>query len=135
MNLSDQINADIKSAMIAKERGRLDALRAVKAAFLLEGTEKGKSGDLSEEDSVAIIQKLVKQRKESLSIFQEQGREDLAEVEQEQIGVLEIYLPAQMSDDDLKEELSGLLSKIGASAAADMGKAMGAASKAFAGRW
>ena len=106
MNLSDQINADIKSAMIAKERGRLDALRAVKAAFLLAGTEKGKSGDLSEEDSVAIIQKLVKQRKESLSIFQEQGREDLAEVEQEQIGVLEIYLPAQMSDDDLKEELS-----------------------------
>ena len=131
MNLSDQINADIKAAMLAKEKGKLDAIRAVISAFLLAGTVKGSSGELAEEDAIKIIQKLVKQRKESLGIFVEQNREDLAEVEKEQIAILEVYLPAQMGDDELKDGLTKLLSDIGASTSADIGKAMGASMKAF----
>ena len=134
MSLSDQINADIKVAMLAKDKGKLDALRAAKSAFLLANTEKGKSGDLEEEDAIKIIQKLVKQRKESLEIYKTQNRDDLAQVESEQIAVLEVYLPAQMGEEELRAGLSELMESIGASSGADIGKAMGSAMKAFAGK-
>ena len=124
MSLTDQINADIKAAMLAREKEKLEALRAVKAALLMEAT-KGGSGELSDADGLAIVQKLVKQRKDASSIYKEQGREDLAKDEDYQIGILSVYLPAQMSEDEVRKVVQDTIAQVGAAGPQDMGKVMG----------
>ncbi|MDB3887322.1 GatB/YqeY domain-containing protein [bacterium] len=124
MTLTEQINADIKKAMLAREKDKLAALRAVKSALLLEGSKDG-SGEVSDEVALQIIQKLVKQRKDSNAIFLEQGREDLAKDEQFQIEVLNVYLPAQMGEDEVRKAVQEVIAQVGASSPADMGKVMG----------
>ena len=127
MTLTEQINADIKAAMLAKEKEKLEALRAVKSALLLAATEKGASGGVSEEEGLKALQKLVKQRKDAASIYQEQNRMDLAEPELFQASIIEAYLPEQISEDEVKAILSEIITETGASGMGDMGKVMGQA--------
>jgi len=124
MSLTEQINGDIKAAMLAREKEKLEALRAVKAALLLEGTKDG-SGEVSEEVALSIVQKLVKQRKDASTIFKEQGREDLAKDEDFQIGVLSVYLPEQMGEEEVRKIVQETITQSGASGPQDMGKVMG----------
>lgn len=124
MNLTEQINADIKAAMLARAKDKLEALRAVKAALLLEATKDG-SGEVSDETGIAIVQKLVKQRKDASAIFKEQNREDLAKDEDFQIEVLSIYLPEQMGEDEVRKVVQDTIAQVGASGPQDMGKVMG----------
>ena len=133
MTLEERINADIKAAMLAKERKKLDALRAVKSAILLLKTN-GSGEAISEEAEIACLQKLVKQRKESAELYKQQNRMDLYEDEAFQQAVIEAYLPEQMSEEEIRTELQKIISETGASSVKDMGKVMGAAQKAFAGR-
>lgn len=133
MTLEERINADIKAAMLAKERKKLDALRAVKSAILLLKTN-GSGDAISEEAEIACLQKLVKQRKESAELYKQQNRMDLYEDEAFQQAVIETYLPEQMSEEEIRTELQKIISETGASSVKDMGKVMGAAQKAFAGR-
>ena len=133
MTLDERINADIKAAMLAKERKKLDALRAVKSAILLLKTN-GSGDAISEEAEIACLQKLVKQRKESAELYKQQNRMDLYEDEAFQQAVIEAYLPEQMSEEEIRTELQKIISETGASSVKDMGKVMGAAQKAFAGR-
>lgn len=134
MNLANSINDHIKDAMKAKDKVRLETLRAIKSAFLMAGTEKGATGDISEADELKMLQRLQKQRKDSLEIYREQGRDDLAVDEQNQLAVLEEFLPKQMSAEELNTYLQGLLEKLGATGPQDLGKVMGAASKELAGK-
>ncbi len=134
MSLEQTINADIKTAMLAKDANALTSLRAVKAAILLAKTAEGANGELSTDEEIKIVQKLVKQRKDSLEIFEQQNRPDLAEKERQEIAVIEKYLPAQLSPEELKAELQKIIAETGASSPADMGKVMGAASKALSGK-
>jgi uncharacterized protein YqeY len=134
MSLEQTINADIKTAMLAKDANALTSLRAVKAAILLAKTAEGAKEELSADDEIKIVQKLVKQRKDSLEIFEQQNRPDLAEKERQEIAVIEKYLPAQLSPEELKAELQKIIAETGASSPADMGKVMGAASKALSGK-
>jgi uncharacterized protein YqeY len=134
MSLEQTINADIKTAMLAKDANALTSLRAVKAAILLAKTAEGAKGELSTDDETMIVQKLVKQRKDSLEIFEQQNRADLAEKERQEIAVIEKYLPAQLSPEELKAALQQIIAETGASSPADMGKVMGAASKALSGK-
>ncbi|MCB0401595.1 MAG: GatB/YqeY domain-containing protein [Flavobacteriales bacterium] len=124
MSLTEQINNDIKKAMLAKEKEKLEALRAIKSALMLEAT-KGGSGEITDETAQDIIQKLVKQRKDASTIFKEQGREDLAADEDFQIGVLSAYLPEQMSEDEVRKVVQETIAQVGASGPQDMGKVMG----------
>lgn len=124
MNLTEQINADIKSAMLAREKEKLEALRAVKAALLLEATKDG-SGEISDEMGLAIVQKLVKQRKDASAIFKEQNREDLAKDEDFQIEVLSVYLPEQMGEEEVRKVVQDAIAQSGAAGPQDMGKVMG----------
>ena len=124
MSLTDQINQDIKQAMLAKEKDKLAALRAVKSALLLEAT-KGGDGEVSAEAEISIIQKLHKQRSDAAKIYIEQNRQDLADDELFQAGVLEAYLPEQMSEDEIREVVKATIAQVGASAPSDMGKVMG----------
>lgn len=124
MNLTEQINADIKAAMLARAKDKLEALRAVKAALLLEATKDG-SGEVSDETGIAIVQKLVKQRKDASAIFKEQNREDLAKDEDFQIEVLNVYLPEQMGEDEVRKIVQDTIAQVGASGPQDMGKVMG----------
>ena len=124
MTLPETINADIKKAMLAREKEKLEALRAVKSAIMLEATKDG-SGEVSEEVALAIVQKLVKQRKDASNIFKEQGREDLAKDEDFQIGVLSVYLPEQMSEDEVRKVVQDTIAQVGAAGPQDMGKVMG----------
>ncbi len=124
MNLTEQINADIKNAMLAREKAKLEALRAVKAALLLEGTKDG-SGEVSDATGIAIIQKLVKQRKDASAIYKEQGREDLAKDEDFQLEVLAAYLPAQMEENEVRKVVQETIEQFGATSPSDMGKVMG----------
>lgn len=133
MTLEERINADIKAAMLAKERKKLDALRAVKSAILLLKTN-GSGDAISQEAEIACLQKLVKQRKESAELYKQQNRMDLYEDEAFQQAVIEAYLPEQMSEEEIRTELQKIISETGASSVKDMGKVMGAAQKAFAGR-
>lgn len=133
MTLEERINADIKAAMLAKERRKLDALRAIKSAVLLLKTN-GSGDAISEEAEIACLQKLVKQRKESAELYKQQNRMDLYEDEAFQQAVIEAYLPEQMSEEEIRTELQKIRSETGASSVKDMGKVMGAAQKAFAGR-
>ena len=127
MSLADKINEDIKTAMRAKDKPRLEALRAVKSALLLAATEKGADGNVSEKAELQVLQRLVKQRKESAQIFHDQGRADLAEPEEAQAAVIAEYLPAQMSEDEVRSILQEIVTKTGASGPQDMGKVMGQA--------
>ena len=134
MSLEQKIMNDLKAAMLAKNEAALRSLRAVKAAILLAKTSEGASGELSGEDEIKLLQKLVKQRKDSLEIFTQQNRSDLARKEEEEIAVIEKFLPAQMSGDELKKAIQQIISETGASSLADMGKVMGAATKQLAGK-
>jgi len=132
MTLEEKINPELKAAMLAKNEAALRALRAVKSAILIAKTSGG--GTISAEDEMKMLQKLVKQRKESLEIYQSQDRADLAKGEMEEIAVIEKFLPKQMGEDEIKEELKKIIAQVGATSAADMGKVMGVASKHFAGK-
>lgn len=133
MTLEERINADIKAAMLAKERKKLDALRAVKSAILLLKTN-GSGEAISQEAEIACLQKLVKQRKESAELYKQQNRMDLYEDEAFQQAVIEAYLPEQMSEEEIRTALQQIIRETGASSMKDMGKVMGAAQKAFAGK-
>ena len=132
--LFDQISADIKTAMLARDKVALEALRGVKKEFLEAKTAKGGDGTLPDEQAIKIIQKLVKQRKESAQIYSTQNRPDLAEIELAESAVIERYLPAQMSDEDLHEVVQAIIEQLGAKGPQDMGKVMGVASKQLAGK-
>ena len=134
MSLEQKIMTELKTAMLAKDEKTLRSLRAVKAAILLAKTSEGGGGELKEEDEIKLLQKLVKQRKDSLEIFTQQNRADLAQKEKEEIDVIEKFLPKQMSPDELKAELKLIIAEVGASSPTDMGKIMGAATKKFAGK-
>lgn len=134
MSLEQKIMTELKTAMLAKDEKALRSLRAVKAAILLAKTSEGAGGELKEEDEIKILQKLVKQRKDSLEIFQQQNRTDLAQKEQEEIEVIEKFLPKQLSADELKTIIAKIIADTGASSPADMGKVMGAATKQLAGK-
>jgi uncharacterized protein YqeY len=134
MSLEQKIMAELKTAMLAKDENGLRSLRAVKAAILLAKTSEGGGGELKEDDEIKLLQKLVKQRKDSLEIYQQQNRADLAQKEQEEIEVIEKFLPKQLSADELKAALSKIIAGVGASSPADMGKVMGAATKQLAGK-
>ena len=126
--------AEMKEAMKSKNEAALRSLRAIKAAILLAKTSEGASGELKEEDEIKLLQKLVKSRKDSLEIYQQQQREDLAKKEEEEIAVIERFLPKQLSGEELKAILQELIRETGASSPADMGKVMGAATKKLAGQ-
>lgn len=131
MTFEEKINADVKAAMLAKDSKKLEALRAIKnVVIILKTSPEG----ISDDSIMKTIAKEVKKRKESADIFTQQNRADLAEVELYQAGIMEQYLPKQLSNDEIKAELQKIISQVGASSAADMGKVMGAASKAFAGK-
>ena len=134
MNLFDQVSNDIKSAMLAKDKVRLEALRGIKKEFLEAKTAKGADGELSDETSMKILAKMVKQRKESAQIYSEQNRPDLAEPELAEAAVIETYLPKQMTDEELTEALKAIIAQVGATKPQEMGKVMGVASKQLAGR-
>lgn len=133
MALSDTINAEIKAAMLAKDQAKLAALRAVKSALLLTQTESSNK-EVSEADEMKILQKLVKQRNDAATIYREQNREDLAKDEEQQAEVIASFLPKQMSEDEIKQEVEKIIASTGASSMADMGKVMGMASKQLAGK-
>lgn len=135
MSLETQINGDIKTAMLQKDKPTLEALRAIKSAILLEKTSKNATdGELSEIAEKTLLQKLVKQRKEAAEIYKGQNRADLYEAEMFQAGVIEKYLPKQLSREEIEAELKNIIAQVGATTAKDMGKVMGVATKHFAGR-
>ena len=134
MALFDTISNDIKAAMLAKDKIRLEALRGAKKEFLEAKTAKGADGDLSDETAVKILQKMVKQRKESAAIYAEQNRPDLAEKELGEVTALENYLPKQLSPEELEATLREIIVQVGATSIKDMGKVMGAATQALAGK-
>lgn len=133
MSLFDQISSDIKAAMLAKEKLRLEALRSVKKEFIEAKTAKDSDGELSDEKAILILQKMVKQRRDSANIYTEQNRPDLAEKELEEVQVIEVYLPKQLTAEELEAKISAIIAEVGASSPADMGKVMGVATKSLAG--
>lgn len=133
MSLETKIMEQLKDAMRSKDEVALRTLRAIKAAILLEKTS-GKGGELSEADETKMLQKLAKQRKDALDIFRQQNREDLAQKEEEELAVIEKFLPEQMSEENLIQALKNIISETGASSPADMGKVMGVATKKLAGQ-
>ncbi len=134
MNLFDQVSEDIKKAMLAREKVRLEALRGIKKEFLEAKTAKGANGELTDETAVRILTKMVKQRRESAKIYTDNNRPELAENELAEAAVIEGYLPAQLSDEELTAEIAAIIAQTGASSPKDMGKVMGVASKQLAGR-
>jgi len=134
MSLTDQINNDIKEAMKAGEKDKLMALRDIKSKLLLEMTKEGNDGTVDESKGMAILNKLYKQRMESIDIYKTQNRQDLIDEEMKQAEVIAKYLPEQLTGDKLEAEIKNIIASVGASSIADLGKVMGAASKALAGR-
>ena len=134
MSLKEQIEADIKKAMLEKNKDDLRALRAIKSMILLAQTEKGAEENLSGDAEIKILQKAAKQRADSLAIYQQQKRDDLAEVEQAELDVIQRYLPEQMSEEELEKLIGQIIQKTGAASIQDMGKVMGMASKELAGK-
>lgn len=134
MSLKLQIENDIKQAMLDKKKDELTALRSIKSAILLAETEKGASGELSDATEQKLLMKAAKQRKDSIEIFQSQGRSDLAQKEELELKVIERYLPEQMDESELKSEISKIIDETGAESIRDMGKVMGVASKRLAGK-
>jgi len=134
MSLEQKVMAEMKDAMKSKNEGTLRALRGIKAEIIKARTEPGAAGEVSAEKEVSLLQKMMKQRKDSLEIYQQQNRQDLAKKEIEEISVIERFLPQQLTGAELKAELEQIISDTGAASAADMGKVMGAATKKLAGR-
>ena len=134
MNLFDQVSNDIKSAMLAKDKVRLEALRGIKKEFLEAKTAKGADGELTDDMAMKILAKMVKQRKESAQIYTEQNRPDLAEPELAEAAVIETYLPKQMTEEELTEALKAIIAQVGATTPQEMGKVRGVATKQVAGR-
>jgi uncharacterized protein len=134
MNLEQKVMAEMKEAMKSKNEASLRALRAIKAEIIKAKTEPGAGGEISAEKEVNLLQKMMKQRKDSLEIYQQQKREDLAKKELEEISIIQNFLPQQLTGEELKVELQQVISDVGATSPADMGKVMGAASKKLAGR-
>lgn len=134
MSLKSQIESDIKKAMLAKQKEDLKALRAIKSMILLAETEKGSSGEVSEDAEMKLLVKAVKQRKDSAQIYKDQGRDDLYQVEMAEVEVIERYLPKQLSEEEIRAELEKIIGQVGASGPQDMGKVMGMATKALAGK-
>lgn len=134
MDLFDRISEDIKKAMLAKDRVRLEALRGIKKEFLEAKTAKGSDGTLSDEAATKVLVKMAKQRRESAAIYKEQNRQDLADGELAEVAVIEEYLPKQLTEEELTAELKKIIAEVGATDAKMMGKVMGVASKALAGR-
>ena len=134
MGLEQKVMAELKTAMLAKDEGGLRGLRAIKAAIIIAKTSEGAGGELKEEDETKLLQKLVKQRKDSLAIYQEQKRPDLAKKEEEEIAVIEKFLPQQLDSEALKAAVAKIIAETGAAGPADIGKVMGVASKQLAGQ-
>ena len=134
MNLFDRVSEDIKKAMLARDTQALEALRGIKKEFLEAKTAKGYDGDLSDEKAVAILAKMIKQRKESADIYNQQSRPELAAVELAQAEVIGRYMPASLSEEELAEKLREIIARVGATSPKEMGKVMGVASKELAGR-
>ena len=134
MNLFDQISEDIKKAMLAKDKVALDALRGIKKEFLEAKTAKGGDGELHDDRALQILQKMVKQRKEAAEMFRAANRPELADDEMAQCAIIERYLPAMMSEEELKVVLSEIIAQVGAAGPQDMGKVMGVATKQLAGK-
>lgn len=134
MSLEQKVMAEMKDAMKAKEEATLRALRAIKAEIIKAKTEPGAGGEITGEKEASLLQKMMKQRKDSLEIYQQQNRADLAQKEQEEIAVIEKFLPKQLSAEELKAELQKIIAETGASTPADMGKVMGLATKQLAGK-
>lgn len=134
MSLEQKVAEGIKKAMLGRDEKTLRGLRAIKSAILSEKTSAGFSGNITEADEVKMLQKLVKQRKDSLDIYEKQGRQDLASKEKEEIEVIEQFLPKQLSEDEIRAAVSGIIEKSGATTMSDMGKVMAAANKELAGK-
>jgi hypothetical protein len=134
MSLEEQVMTEMKAAMRAKDTVKLEALRAIKSGILMAKTESSAKEGLVEEAELKLLQKLVKQRKDSAAIYNEQGREDLAQPELDQAAVIEQFLPEQLSEEDIEKIILGIISQTGAAGMKDMGKVMGLASEALAGK-
>src|SRR5215208_2186391 len=134
MNLEQKIMAEMKEAMKAKDEAKLRGLRAIKAEIIKAKTEHGAGGEISEEKEISLLQKMMKQRRDSLDIYQQQKRSDLALKEQEEMAIIERFLPKQMTEEELKTELKQIIAETGAASPADMGKVMGVATKKLSGR-
>lgn len=134
MNLFDQVSEDIKKAMLARDKVRLEALRGVKKEFLEAKTAKGANGELSDENATKILVKMVKQRKESAKIYQDNNRPELADNELAEAAVIEEYLPKQLSQEELDKEIGAIIAETGATSPKEMGKVMGVATKRLAGK-
>lgn len=134
MAIEQQIMAEMKDAMKSKNEGALRGLRAIKAEIIKAKTEPGAAGEIDEATEQKFLQKMMKQRKDSLEIFEKQGREDLAVKEREEIAIIERFMPTQLSEAEIKSAVAAIIAETGASSAADMGKVMGVASKQLAGK-
>lgn len=134
MGLEQKVMAELKTAMLAKDEAALRGLRAIKAAIILAKTSEGAGGELKETDETKLLQKLVKQRKDSLAIYQQQQRADLAKKEEEEIAIIEKFLPQQLDETALKTIIAKIIAETGATSPADIGKVMGAATKQLAGQ-
>ena len=134
MNLEQNVMAEMKDAMKAKDEAALRGLRAIKAEIIKAKTEPGANGEVSEDVANKMLQKMLKQRKDSLEIYRTQNRDDLAKKEEEEIAIIEKFLPKQMDEAELKDELKKIIEQVGASSPADMGKVMGIATKQLAGK-
>lgn len=133
MSLTNQINEELKAAMKAKDQAKLRGIRAIKSALMLLQTQEGKK-EVTEADELAALVKMAKQRKDSIAIYEEQGREDLAAIEQEELEVIEQFLPKQLSAEEIKAEVEGIIAQTGANTMRDMGKVMGMANAKLKGR-
>ena len=134
MSLEQQIMTEMKDAMKSKNEAALRSLRAIKAEIIKAKTEPGAGGEISADKEISMLQRMVKQRRDSLDIYKTQNRADLAQKEQEELDVIEKFLPKQLSEEDLKAEIQQIISETGASSPADMGKVMGVATKKLAGK-
>ncbi|MCK5644517.1 MAG: GatB/YqeY domain-containing protein [Gammaproteobacteria bacterium] len=134
MSLKEQIDSDIKNAMLNKQKDELRALRSVKSLILLAETEKGTSGDIDETTEMKLLAKAAKQRKESAEIYQKESRDDLAKKELEELDVIKRYLPEELSDSEIQKEITAIIEETGASSLKEMGSVMGLATKRLAGK-
>ncbi len=134
MSLKSTIESEIKQAMLNKDKDRLRALRAIKSQILLAETEKGGGGELSEDVEMKLLTKAAKQRKDSIEVFEQQGRDDLAATEKSELAVIESFLPKQLTEEEVEAEVKKVIEEVGASGPQDMGKVMGAATKKLAGK-
>jgi uncharacterized protein YqeY len=134
MSLEQNIMTELKAAMLAKNEAALRGLRAIKSAILLAKTADGKVGEITEDDEIKLLQKLAKQRKDSLEVFVAQNREDLALKEREELAIIEKFLPKQLDENEIRESVKSIIASTGANSPADMGKVMGVATKQLAGK-